>query len=334
MVDGWLQTAGRSQRLPARLHVDAAGHTIIDGAPAGAFATLEVSTRIGNTRRFITLPDGASFESEDNDGIDALIARHRGRRVSLYGLESSLRLALTSVVVVAAAGWYFFSTGLPALSERMAHAVPASAVSTLGTGILRTLDAELLEPTTLADDKQAQLHKLFDALKPADSAFDLRLNLRAGGTLGANAFALPDGNIVLTDELVELVSSDAKIAAILQHEIGHVERRHSLQKIIRASATTAIVYGVTGDASGIAGLLASAPAVMLQLHYSREMETDADLYALQHLRAAGRDPHAMIHALEALHAEYGGAEALRYLSTHPLGDSRIAPLRSAIEGKP
>ncbi len=66
------------------------------------------------------------------------------------------------------------------------------------------------------------------------------LNFREGGAIGPNAFALPSGTIILTDELVDIAGDDNDmVLAVLAHEIGHVDKKHSLRQIYRAAGTAA-----------------------------------------------------------------------------------------------
>jgi Zn-dependent protease with chaperone function len=109
------------------------------------------------------------------------------------------------------------------------------------------------------------------------------LKFRGGGKIGANAFALPGGFVVLTDELVALAETDLEIIAVLMHELGHVEMRHTLRQTLQGALPGLLLAAMTGDVDSLASGL---PAALMQLRYSRQMETEADAYALASLRHA------------------------------------------------
>ncbi|MEM7377014.1 MAG: M48 family metallopeptidase [Pseudomonadota bacterium] len=328
-VRGWLQQAGRSKRAAALLTVDARGVVVVDNVVVGAASGLSYSSRIGNTRRFVELPDGSSFETEDNDAIDAIERRFCASRPPLHALESHWRFAASAVLALVVIGWLFFAYGLPAISERVAHALPVSAVERLGSGIADAFESEF-DPSALPERKREALQALFSSLTPADSAFNYRLRIVKSDRFGSNAFALPDGTIFVTDDLIGLADNFDHVAAVLHHEIAHVELRHGLQNILRASALTTLVYSLTGDASGLGALVLAAPAILLQTQYSRGFETEADLYAVRALHRGRRDPRAMVRMLDRLQGDTD-LGALGYISTHPLGDVRLEPLRAEIQ---
>jgi len=84
--------------------------------------------------------------------------------------------------------------------------------------------------------------------------------------LGANAFTLPDGSIILLDDLITAVGDDRETLAVLAHELGHAHHRHGLQMLLRSSVLGAFLTLYVGDVSH---LLAAAPAALLQARYSQ-----------------------------------------------------------------
>ncbi|MEM6987270.1 MAG: M48 family metallopeptidase [Pseudomonadota bacterium] len=329
-VNGWLQHAGSSKRSQAVMAVDAEGRVALDDNPVGSAAALEYSDRIGNTRRFVALPNGASFETDDNDAVDTIVRRHVARRSWLHLLESSGKWAVAALLVLAVAGWSFFSFGLPPLSERVAHWVPVSVAEQLGEGVINAFDSKFDE-SDISASRQTEIQTLFRSLIPEDSPFSYRLHIKASKHFGSNAFALPDGSVFITDDLIELADNLDQIEAVLHHEIAHVELRHGLQQLLRASVLTTVVYSLTGDASGLGTLVAAAPAILVQAKYSREMETEADLYAIRALHRSGTDPIVKVQILEKLQADLNKFGSFSYLMSHPMGDARLKPLHEEID---
>ena len=86
--------------------------------------------------------------------------------------------------------------------------------------------------------------------------------------MGANAFALPNGTIVVTDDLVKLAEHDDELVAVLAHEIGHVVSRHALRRVLQDSGVMLLVAGITGDIVSISSLAAALPTLLIEAKYS------------------------------------------------------------------
>lgn len=149
-----------------------------------------------------------------------------------------------------------------------------------------------------------------------------------------NAFALPGGYVYVTRGLLALANSEAELAGVLAHEIGHVAARHSAQR--QTAAVGSQIFGtllgaVVGSSAvnqlfnlGSQGLIAS---------YSREQEFEADSLGVRYLARAGYDPYAQASFLKQLAAETAfaaklsgrgaGAVQVDWLATHPANDARV-----------
>ncbi|HHJ35224.1 MAG TPA: M48 family metallopeptidase, partial [Gammaproteobacteria bacterium] len=112
---------------------------------------------------------------------------------------------------------------------------------------------------------------------------NIHVQFRHSESIGANAFALPDGSIVFTDDLVRLSDTDGELIAVLLHEIGHLHHRHSLRMAIQGFSLAAFVAIITGDVSTSSTIITGLPALLIQSGYSREMETEADDYSLDYM---------------------------------------------------
>ena len=161
----------------------------------------------------------------------------------------------------------------------------------------------------------------------------LRLEFRASPLIGPNAFALPSGILILTDELVRLAKNDQEILAVLAHEMGHVQHRHSMRSLLEGSAIALIIAGITGDIASTTSLAAAAPALLLQNKFSRDNEREADQYALALLQRSGIAPHhfaAILQRMDAMAPKGGTIPS--FLSSHPPSAARAA-LARGIAGK-
>ncbi|GAB3465426.1 M48 family metallopeptidase [Azotobacter salinestris] len=302
-----------------------------------ALAQLTVSSRLGSTPRFLRFPDGGSFETADNDGVDRLLAPLRPRHGLLHRLESSLRHVLLGLVVTVVFVWGAVRYGIPMLAEVTAFSLPPELNRQIGDGALELLDSRLLAPSTLAVAEQARLRARFAALLASAATQPLQIEFRdAARSLGANALALPSGTIVFTDQLVRLAERDEELMAVLAHEIGHIERRHALRQVLQASALGLAAMAVTGDVSSVSSAVAAIPVLLTQLGYSRAFEHEADRYGAELLARHGIDTShlgVMLSRLENSRdcVRHGDCESPAggwqdYLSTHPPTAERLRRL--------
>lgn len=303
-----------------------------------------VPSRVGNTSRLIRLPDGCLFESNDNDAIDSLLLPTKSRATLFipHYWESKLAVVLVTLLVFAAVIYGAVSLGIPAASELIAKNLPPYVAPTLAEGVLDQLDDFYLEPTHLDKVQQEHYRELFRQHAPKLDGITMQLNFRSSKLIGANAFALPDGNIILTDALIELAESDQEVAAVLLHEIGHVAKHHSIRQVLESAGTSALFIWLTEDIEGIANLILSVPVLLIQRGYSRDHEEEADSYALAGLLAADIDPIYFTRIMDKIsraptkpedskseQKQEKSASIWRYLSTHPSSQDRIERFQMA-----
>jgi predicted Zn-dependent protease len=155
-----------------------------------------------------------------------------------------------------------------------------------------------------------------------------RLELRSGPRIGDNAFALPSGIVVMTDELVTLAQNDEELLAVVAHEIGHLHHRHILRQILQNAMTALLVSGLFGDLSSISGLSATPPAFLAQQKYTRKFERETDAFAAEMLLARGISALHLANILNRLSESCGRSEGslLDYLSSHPASEERVESL--------
>jgi predicted Zn-dependent protease len=155
-----------------------------------------------------------------------------------------------------------------------------------------------------------------------------------------NAFALPGGYVYITRGLLALAESEAEVAGVLGHEIGHVAARHTAQRQTQATGAGllatigtfgAAIFG--GEAAGqLVQQLAGAGAQAYVAGYSRDQEFQADQLGVEYMAAAGYDPEAVATFLDKLDAESalereiagsGEDPAASWFATHPRTPERV-----------
>jgi len=143
-----------------------------------------------------------------------------------------------------------------------------------------------------------------------------------------NAFAIPGGYIYATRQLLALMNSEAELASVLGHEVGHVAARHSASRN-RTAQTTGIAAAVLGAVTGnnLVGRGASGLAQLYTLRFGREQEYQADNLGVRYMTAAGYNPYAAADILSALDASTSlsgqGGRVPTWASTHPNGEDRV-----------
>ncbi|MBI5889123.1 MAG: M48 family metallopeptidase [Nitrosomonadales bacterium] len=301
---------------------------------------VQVSERLGSTPRLLAHAVDGHCEVSDQAGLEKLLAQTGKSLDWLERMQHSLPWALAAVVLLvvsfAAAYRYLLPWGAEVLALRM----PDAVLQKMGSSTLEALDKFALKPSKLDAARQQELADEFERLQALpDTRFKYRIIFRSAPEMGANAFALPDGTIVMLDELVALTPDDNEIIAVLEHERGHVERRHAMRMVLQSSAVGLVMTWYLGDVSS---LLAAAPAIIAQAKYSRDMEREADEYAERALQLNALSPCLLATILDKLEAAHlaamktenqppvAGPEkhtaTMDYLSSHPATQERIGLL--------
>lgn len=338
---------GRTSRAqPVRLTVEQGEAILFDpgGTPVrrAPLSTLRVSERTKHAPRLVTFDDGAFCEIADpaeQSALNALLHRTGYQENLVVRAQNSWRLALGALVLTLLTLVLGYRYGLPWGAKVLAGMVPQRVEAQLGHASLQAFDQHWLKPSKLPQVQQVRIRERFAALRAPDATHTYTIAFREAGKLGANAFALPGGDIIVTDALVRLVGDGDGLMGVLAHEAGHVEYRHGLRQLIQSSAIGATAALLFGDVSSI---LAGVPATMLTLRYSRDYERDADRYAARMLQLNGLSVAAFADVLQALEDSHGGTrgtgstagrteqgddDASGFFSSHPLTRERIETLR-------
>lgn len=301
------------------LSADALSVSWGDRADIFRFADLRLGESSATAPCPVELPGGVTIWLDDARFVSAL-RRARGgsgwvERAVASGTAALLALLLTVLLVV-----WLERQGVGLAARAALPLVPHSADQRIGETAWQYLDGQELQPTRHLD-RCLDLAKRFDsALKVAgDERFIPMIQCRRRGD-EVNAFALPNGQIVLLDGLLERLTDD-EVLGVLGHELSHVRRRHAMEALMRQMGLLAMASVVFGDFSTVA---AGVFATTTGLRYSRDAERQADQDAVDFLRASGNDPAVMTQVwrkFAALQAEAGVSVPL-WLSSHPPPEER------------
>ena len=296
MIKGNYYQGSSSKAYECELIIDENGHAKLSGLESETYYPLDslvISPRVGKTARYVRFPNNGRFETLNNDGIDHLLSLHTENEpwFIAYNWESKLRFIAVAAVIMCIFLFAMVKTGIPAASKNIAHRLPAHFSTSLAENVLIELDDLYFEKSELSPERQSHIRGLFKELIPENSELEYSLKFRKSEPFGANAIALPNGTIVLTDDLVNVASYDEEIIAVLLHEIGHIVHKHSLRNAIEATGIYALYAWVTGDVELSSTVLFSLSAILLKAQYSRDHESEADLYSLEELLAHEINPN-------------------------------------------
>ncbi|MCA1323203.1 M48 family metallopeptidase [Herbaspirillum sp. alder98] len=283
---------------------------------------LRVSERFNRAARKVSFADGAYLEVRDAENFSALLQATGHRDTTVVRIQQNWRatLAATAALVMLVALSYLYL--LPLAAGVVAQALPVSVDRQVGRGTLDFLDQHLLAPSALPPSRQKAIVSRFTALTtPVPDAPAYEVVFRKS-RIGPNAFALPSGTIVVTDELVNLLDDDDALMGVMAHELGHVHQRHLMRRLLQSSAVGAVATVLFGDVSAV---LASVPAVLVDMKYSRDFEREADDYAIAMFSANGLPRQKLASVFEKLDGMSAGRQQpAPYLSSHPSNEERIA----------
>jgi Zn-dependent protease with chaperone function len=326
---------GRSAaRHRVDVEVDGARVTITGDAMHATVAHDEIRADppIPDVPRRLLLPGGAAIETTDHAAVTALWPNASAIARSAFWLESRASMAVVAVTVIACIVWLVVAQVLPLVAKPIAERISPEIEQTIGERTLKSLDAMLTQPSTLAPERRDAIRQKFAAFLDGEPGMDdVVLEFRKMG--GANAFALPGRTIVVTDEMVASIHDDDELIAVLAHELGHLNGRHAMRMVLQQSGIAVLVTAVAGDAVGMTLLAAAMPAALLNARYSREFELEADDYAYALLYRHGRSLQPFADVLRRFAHDQRTADPhdplLRYLDSHPDLDERIRRTEAA-----
>jgi beta-barrel assembly-enhancing protease len=308
------------------LHIYDAGGALSLLWPYGDLELIASEVRGGPVRLTRRTDPAPRLHVADPALLDALLARIPAIDPKPQRIRRTVAIVLGSLVCVpllAAAVWF----GLPLLAKPTAAVIPHAMEEKIGETVIDTLVGKM--ETCENDAGKFALERLVNRLwtgldRPIE--FDVRI-VRSPMM---NALAAPGGHILVFSELLDQADSPEELAGVLAHEIGHVVHRHSMQALVRHFALSVVVKTVSGNDWG----LGSATQLLVQFAYSREAEAEADATAIAIMERARLRTDGLAQFFERVEQreKKDGIAALRYVSTHPPTNERIAALTSYASG--
>ncbi|MGA0087185.1 MAG: M48 family metallopeptidase [bacterium] len=292
-----------------------------------------IQAPVGSLPYKILLAEGHLFEAENNQETKKFLefCQKPNAESWLSYLEQKKTVILVGIIILAGLVITVPKYGLPWMGDQVAHWIPQSWLMMAGDETLEILDESFFSPSELAPQDQDQFTKEFNrmaSLVLKDQT--ARLVFRQSEEIGPNAFALPGGLVVLTDELVEIAEDQAGVIGVLAHELGHVQLKHPARRLVRSLMALALVSLIFDDAATFAEELAAISGSLISLAYTREFEEEADRAGKEILIGAGLSPIPLADLLQKLSdgCEENCSQLPEWLTTHPSVPSRIEFLLS------
>jgi predicted Zn-dependent protease len=149
-----------------------------------------------------------------------------------------------------------------------------------------------------------------------------------------NAFALPGGQIFITEALFRRLKSEDQLAGVLGHEMGHVVGRHSNEQMANSRLWSGLAQGLgvlLSDGHNNTGAqIAQMVAQYKVMKFSRDDESESDALGVRFMIQAGYEPEALIGVMEILAEVSGGAGRSDFMSSHPSPENRMERIREVI----
>ena len=251
------------------------------------------------------------------------------------------RRVLLAVVIALIGGIYYYCNQQvnPVTGEKQHVTLTPQQEVALGLQTAPEMEAQFggLHPDPTVQSTAEQIGESIVARSAARGSgyqYDFHV-LRDDQTI--NAFALPGGQVFITAALLRRLQSEAQLAGVLAHEIGHVVGRHSAEQLAKSELTGALV-GAAGVAASSdnsdgrqAAAIAAAVGQLVNMRFGRKDELEADHFGVRFMSEAGYDPRALGEVMRILAEASGGSSRPEFLSTHPDPGNRLAEIEAEIQ---
>ncbi|WP_220625623.1 M48 family metallopeptidase [Pontibacter sp. HSC-14F20] len=267
-----------------------------------------------------------SISVVDKGFKEALQQHYQGAAFLKSGYNSVLNWGFSGIAIMALSllGLLvaFVIWGVPALADRVAMHFPQSYERQLG----EQLYAKMLQGYQVNEEKTAALNEYLSEL---ETDLDYPITAAVVTSDEVNAFAIPGGYVVVYEGILNKMEHHEELAALMGHELAHVQKRHSLRALTRSLSYYMLASVLFGDVSGVAAVLVDNASALRNLEYSRSLELEADREGLELLHRNELNPQGVILLMERLQRG-SESEMLDFISTHPNTGERMKVLNEMI----
>jgi Zn-dependent protease with chaperone function len=240
-----------------------------------------------------------------------------------------LKLGFSKIIAIAFALFFLILLGyffvLPPIAEKSAELIPETFDDKIGDLFVETY----LDKKDIDSAKTRHLEEFAAEIRLLNKK---PLRFFVVNSTEVNAFALPNGQIVVYSGIIDGMRSPDELVALLGHEAAHVNQRHSTKMLCRNLAGYMIVSLLFSDVNGVMAVLADNAQQLHALSFSRKFENEADEIGLSVLFENKINPFGMVRLFEQLEKEnYAAVPTI--LRSHPLTKERKEHMKNIISNK-
>lgn len=293
-----------------------------------------------STVSFENFGNSLQLQKQSTDGVtilkitDATFAaaiqkfRKENNHINWYEklLASGFKMHLVLALVIFALIGLTYLYAIPWVGEKSVALIPESYDD--------TLSGTFINDNLLFSEVESKKTKDLNAF-----AKDLQLNNKKNLKFIfveediVNAFALPDGTIVVYSGIVNKMKNYGELVALLGHEVAHVNHRHSMKMLCRNLSGYLFISAILGDANGIMATIGDNVNSFQSLSFSREFEQEADREGFAIVIKNKVNPNGMLNLFKRLQNE-DDSIIPEFLSSHPVTQQRIATTRQLVKSTP
>ena len=260
-----------------------------------------------------------------------------GSRMNAGG---GIRILIGLIVAVFALVKYFATSQVNPVTGQKQH-VGITAQQEIALGLQATPEMEQQYGGLSQNPGESRLveavgQEVVTASDAHTSPYNFQFHL-LGDQKTINAFALPGGQVFITEALLHKLTTRGQLAGVLGHECGHVIARHSAQQLAKQQLTQGLTgaaalatYDPNNPATRNSAAVAAAIGSLVNLKFSRNDESEADKWGVKLMSEARYDPRAMLGVMEILQREAGNGHQPEFLSTHPDPGNRLQRIKKNI----
>ncbi|MES2795020.1 MAG: M48 family metallopeptidase [Bacteroidota bacterium] len=233
-----------------------------------------------------------------------------------FGIIISLAVGILFII------FGLYKWALPPIAEAFAEKIPIEYEVKWGDTMLKNIvDSEnkIGDMSYSKNDSLSELANQFVSKIDFQSPYQLKITVVKSDQI--NAFALPGGNVVVFDALLKKLKTKEEFAALLGHEIAHINQKHSLKNLFRNLSGYLFISLITSDLNGMSVVLFENANSILNLEYSRELEAEADSFAVKTLQKNELNTIGLLNLFNILE-KATTIEPYEILSSHPLTQDR------------
>ena len=221
-------------------------------------------------------------------------------------------------------GTYFYF--IPFMAERVVSILPLSFDKKVGDMVFE----QSINGKNMEGAASLTMNEYVQKMMP-DEYHKYHINVVESDEL--NAFALPNGEIVIYTRMLAQIKTADELSGLLSHEISHVTNRHSMRLLCKSLSGYLLLSVMLNDVNGVMTILLDNANNLQQLSFSRHYEEEADLTGLELLERYKINPKGMVQLFEILQKE-NDVNIPGFLSTHPITSNRIKYINQQIKKHP